>query len=49
MALSHKESQGIPDLEKIKEIAKQTGNIELAADVKKRMKNRKEVSKNGKA
>jgi hypothetical protein len=49
MALSHKEKQGIPDLEKIKQIAKQTGNEELAADVKKRMKNHKEVTKNGKA
>ncbi len=49
MALLCKESQGVPDLEKIKEIAKQTGNKELAADVKKRMKNHKEVTKNGEA
>lgn len=37
-----------PNLKEIKEIAKRTGNHELLADVKKRIANRKEVSKDGK-
>ncbi len=44
MESSNREKQGAPDLENIKKIAKQTGNFELLADVKKRMKNR-EITK----
>lgn len=40
--------QGRTDLKEVKKIAKSTGNQELLADVKKRMANRKEVSKDGK-